>query len=55
MLGVVTALLSADDAGTIITGITENLAANLPFIVALVGFGIIGGYVMHKIKKPMGK
>lgn len=53
--GVATALLDATDAGTLITAITDEVVANLPFIAAIVAFSIIGGMVLHKIRKPLGK
>ena len=32
--------------------IKNNFVANLPFILALVGFGIVFNLVLHKIKNP---
>lgn len=51
--GVATAIATASDATSLITAISENLVANLPFILAIVGFGIVLKIVLSKIRKPL--
>lgn len=51
--GVATPLVTATDAAGLVTAISENLIANLPFVLAIVGFGIVLRLVMRKINKPL--
>lgn len=51
--GVVTPIATATDATGLITAISENLVANLPFILAVVGFGIVLRLVLRKVNKPL--
>lgn len=48
-----TALLSGSDVGTIVSAITDQIVANLPFIAAIVAFGIIGGLVYGFVYMPI--
>lgn len=48
-----TAIATATDATSLITSIGENLIANLPFILAVVGFGIVLKLVLRKVNKPL--
>jgi len=51
--GVAAAIATATDAATLISTIAENLVANLPFIFAVVGFGIVLRLVLKKVNKPL--
>jgi len=51
--GVAVAIATATDAATLISTIAENLVANLPFIFAVVGFGIVLRLVLKKVNKPL--
>lgn len=48
-----TAIATGADAATMVTAISENLIANLPFIFAIVGFGIVLKLVLRKVNKPL--
>jgi len=50
---VATAVATATDAASLVTAISENLIANLPFILAVVGFGIVLKLVLRKVNKPL--
>lgn len=50
---VVTPIVTATDATGLITAIGDNLVANLPFILAVVGFGIVLKLVLRKVNKPL--
>jgi len=52
-LGVVTAVATGTDATSLVGSISENLIANLPFILAIVGFGIVLKNVLRKVNKPL--
>ena len=51
--GLATAVATGTDAASLVTAISENLIANLPFILAVVGFGIILKLVLRKVNKPL--
>jgi|GEM_PF-4481920 len=51
--GVAVAIATSTDAATLISTIAENLVANLPFIFAVVGFGIVLRLVLKKVNKPL--
>ena len=53
LFGVVTPIATATDASSLVTAISDNLVANLPFILAIVGFGIVLRLVLKKINKPL--
>lgn len=50
-----TPILGLSDATVLFTSIGENLIANLPFILAVVGFGIVATLVLRKINDPFSE
>ena len=44
---------TATDASSLVSTISENLVANLPFILAVVGFVIVLKLVLRKVNKPL--